>query len=386
MAVAEVRQGSKGLRAAGNLLKLYANMLLPVAIVAANFFGVFAAMSYLVPSVLCTESVKINAGVQKGFADCAYVIEGDYRHGTGKKLPWLFFWAVQQMWLVFFPATMGWAMFGKTLTRVDTAIVYTLVATTGLAVFIGGAASNLPLNHSLFFSLPTCLATIVTITVAIACCRYSGGNRVNIARWIILFTVAGVVLTIYFFIIPMIVTKRATPNQLLLVRLVVHPIVWNVMTVLFMHTASHIGPVPNLMQVTFLVWPEIYKAVFGRFLLLQLSGVGNVLIINLILVLKSGVSPNQRAIWVGAFTQIVTTLFTDFVGLAIDWKFHQLDYFSHLVKNMKRFLFFILFVTTLGGLRLALELLLLFCPSYVPGVGVLLEYCNKPSLFDGIGS
>ena len=29
--------------------------------------------------------------------------------------------------------------------------------------------------------------------------------------------------------------------------------------------------------------------------------------------------------------------------------------------------------------------MLLFCPTYIEGKGVLLAYCDKPSLFDRIG-
>ena len=41
-------------------------------------------------------------------------------------------------------------------------------------------------------------------------------------------------------------------------------------------------------------------------------------------------------------------------------------------------------LVTIGGGRIALELIMLFCPTTAPGGdgGVLLSYCNKPSLFD----
>ncbi len=44
-------------------------------------------------------------------------------------------------------------------------------------------------------------------------------------------------------------------------------------------------------------------------------------------------------------------------------------------------------LVTIGGARIALELLMLFCPTTAPvgkggGSGVLLSYCNRPSLFD----
>ena len=38
-----------------------------------------------------------------------------------------------------------------------------------------------------------------------------------------------------------IVTARATAQQLLLTRLVIHPVIWGLITLLFTHTARHIG-------------------------------------------------------------------------------------------------------------------------------------------------
>ena len=50
---------------------------------------------------------------------------------------------------------------------------------------------------------------------------------------------------------------------------------------------THAGPVPDLMQVVMYFWPEMYKALFGRFLLLQLSNSGNVVTLNVQLALLS---------------------------------------------------------------------------------------------------
>ena len=43
------------------------------------------------------------------------------------------------------------------------------------------------------------------------------------------------------------------------------------------------GPVPNLMQTSLYIWPFMYNSIYGRFLLLQLAGVGDVLVLNVIL-------------------------------------------------------------------------------------------------------
>ena len=38
-----------------------------------------------------------------------------------------------------------------------------------------------------------------------------------------------------------------------------------------------------------------------------------------------------------------------------------------------------------GGCRLCVELLILFCPRVYAKQGILLEYCDKPSIFQAIG-
>ena len=68
-------------------------------------------------------------------------------------------------------------------------------------------------------------------------------------------------------------------------------------------------------------------------------------------VAERGMKPDNYTIWKNAGVQIGTALITDFVGMSIDWKFHSIDYFSHWVKNMKRFVFFLLIIVTIGGVR-----------------------------------
>ena len=47
--------------------------------------------------------------------------------------------------------------------------------------------------------------------------------------------------------------------------------------------------------------------------------------------------------------QALTTLVADGVSLAVDWKHHGIDYFSCWVRDMRRFLPYMLVVATLGG-------------------------------------
>ena len=46
------------------------------------------------------------------------------------------------------------------------------------------------------------------------------------------------------------ITARATANQLLLLRLVFHPIIWGVMSLMFQHTARWIGELSPTASVT----------------------------------------------------------------------------------------------------------------------------------------
>ena len=57
----------------------------------------------------------------------------------------------------------------------------------------------------------------------------------------------------------------------------------------------------------------------------------------------------MRAVWMSAAWQALTTLVADGVSLAVDWKYHGIDYFSCWVRDMRRFLAYMLVVATLGG-------------------------------------
>lgn len=64
-----------------------------------------------------------------------------------------------------------------------------------------------------------------------------------------------------------------------------------------------------------------------------------------------GKPPNHYNIWMSALCQSLTTLLADFVALACDWKYHNIDYFMHWVTNMRIFLTYILIIITLGSSR-----------------------------------
>lgn len=52
-----------------------------------------------------------------------------------------------------------------------------------------------------------------------------------------------------------------------------------------MHAYASAGLIPQLMQTVLYIYPMVYRAFFGRFLLIQLSGAGNVGLLNVLLAL-----------------------------------------------------------------------------------------------------
>ncbi|CAL8467812.1 g7350 [Coccomyxa elongata] len=342
-------------------------------------------------------------------------------------------------------------MFPHCFRIIDIVIILSLATGSSLVTLIGAPLGHYDLNNTLLVILPSIVTAGVTITTAFASARHTG-NKVDAARYLCMFLMGGVVVYIYSFLMPTLVTSRTSINQLLILRLVVHPTIWSILIVQFSNTVRHIGAVPNLMQAVLWIWPVMYKSIYGRFLLLQLGNTSNIMVLNVLISVYSvagrlasrqgsgmllqlmygtrtaeaisatntmnqirlaelfastiaehagivaasavysfgrvsgnGDPPNHYNIWMSALCQLLTTIVADFVSLACDWKYHSIDYFTHWVSNMRKFLTYILIVITLGSSRLCVELLMLFCPTFTKDNGVLLYYCDKPSLFGRIG-
>ena len=128
----------------------------------------------------------------------------------------------------------------------------------------------------------------------------------------------------------------------------------------------------------------------------------------------NGDPPDNAAIWTKAAVQVVTALVVTYVAMAAEWKYQAIDHFSFWVRDMKTFVWYLLFIVTIGGSRwglvrllgattdeqchecyhswrfswrcpaealvsrLCVELLVLFCPRDDPKSGIILEYCDKP--------
>jgi hypothetical protein len=97
-----------------------------------------------------------------------------------------------------------------------------------------------------------------------------------------------------------------------------------------------------------------------------------------------GVPPDNKLIWFNAAIQMVTTIVFNFVEIVVCGKFHNLEWRKVYPKSTMRFLSYVMVVLTIGGSRLCIELLLLFCPQYYDDYGILMEQCDKPSLFQVI--
>ncbi len=97
-----------------------------------------------------------------------------------------------------------------------------------------------------------------------------------------------------------------------------------------------------------------------------------------------GVPPDNKLIWFNAAIQLITTFVFNFFEIVACGKFHNLEWKKVYPRSTLRFLSYVMVVLTIGGARLCIELLLLFCPKYYNDYGILMEQCDKPSLFQVI--
>ena len=97
-----------------------------------------------------------------------------------------------------------------------------------------------------------------------------------------------------------------------------------------------------------------------------------------------GSLPNSTTIWFNAVAQLLTTLVFSSLEFVIGKKFHKYDWEQVYPKSMFKFLACVLPVLAIGGSRLCVELILLFCPKYYGDQGILLEQCDKDSIFQHV--
>lgn len=97
-----------------------------------------------------------------------------------------------------------------------------------------------------------------------------------------------------------------------------------------------------------------------------------------------GIPPDNSLIWYNAAIQLVTMFVFNFFEIIACGKFHNLEWRKVYPRSTARFLTYVMVMLTIGGARLCIELLLLFCPKYYDEYGILMEQCDKPSLFQVI--
>ena len=154
-----------------------------MVIVATWMFGLYAALSYVVPNKLCSSAVRDSAvrmpvlhmpaaaqhrdphtcmssplaipqGVAQGFGNCVYNHDGEYSQHSLVAIFWLVFWALQQFWISGFSALMGYAMFPQCFRTIDICIIVTLAMGSALVTLVGAPLGHYPLNANLLVYLP----------------------------------------------------------------------------------------------------------------------------------------------------------------------------------------------------------------------------------------
>ncbi|KAI3430420.1 hypothetical protein D9Q98_005015 [Chlorella vulgaris] len=131
-------------------------------------------------------------------------------------------------------------------------------------------------------------------------------------------------------------------------------------------------------QRTMDIWMELmmeFSSIFAASAILSLGGVATL----------PGQSPRHVTIWFGAGLQAVTVLISGFVNFALEGKYHGFEWEKSYTTTPIKIVAMILFTELIGGSRLVFEIIGMFCPTYYPDRDiVLLEQCDKPSLFQAI--
>lgn len=86
-----------------------------------------------------------------------------------------------------------------------------------------------------------------------------------------------------------------------------------------------------------------------------------------------------------ALYQALTVLTFDGLGVAVDAGLHGLHDAAHWPRSRRalaKTLATIALLCLIGGGRIALEIVMLFCPTEGEGGAALLAFCNAPSIFD----
>jgi hypothetical protein len=97
-----------------------------------------------------------------------------------------------------------------------------------------------------------------------------------------------------------------------------------------------------------------------------------------------GLPPDSGTIWFNAFVQLATTVLFSSLEFMFGNKFHNYEWSKVYPRSISKLLLYVLPVLIIGGSRLCVELLMLFCPKHYDEHGILLEQCDKETLFSTI--
>mgnify|MGYP006878997505 CR=1 FL=1 len=97
-----------------------------------------------------------------------------------------------------------------------------------------------------------------------------------------------------------------------------------------------------------------------------------------------GIPPDTSTIWFNAAAQLATTVAFSSLEFILGNKFHNYQWQRVYPKSVWRLMAYVLPVLVIGGSRLCVELLMLFCPKFYDEHGLLLEQCDKDTMFQHI--
>eukprot|EP00887_Chlorella_sp_A99_P001579 scaffold8.g1579.t1 len=221
-------------------------------------------------------------GAQFALDDCVRNDGADYSHLRGAKFWWLMWWAAIYFYSVFYYS--GWPLltiFGKTKSWRIIMMQTIAASIASLCVIVGNVHFKLRIDHN-YILLPFVLCHLLPqFFSGYAAFRHTR-NWATYWRFMLI-PVGTMPLTIlYMALMSKIITARSGDSLnglgIFIFRYFFHPVVWGLYIFFIRNVLRYLGPIPHLFHTILLTYPCIYLSIFGRFLLLQLSNVGSIVI------------------------------------------------------------------------------------------------------------
>eukprot|EP00884_Botryococcus_braunii_P016778 jgi/Botrbrau1/3784/Bobra.0183s0018.2 len=239
----DARVKAKGFKGLAHLLRVYFHMLRVVTFLAIWLTTLYGVFSYVWPHVFCREQIEtgLTKGLWETFTNCMANKNADYSHNPGYKYWWLVFRSIIWAWFSFFPLLICRAMLGPYFSRAELLLSFGSVAmmfTSAMVIGRSGVWGDLFTYNMYFIAAPMIFLSLLISANIIR--RYTN-DSVNMIRWIFLFVAAVLGNALYFIFMPRMITQNIVnhPFQLLLTRLVIHPIIWVFLIQLFILFGRH---------------------------------------------------------------------------------------------------------------------------------------------------